>query len=94
MRQTQITDILSIGDRQPLTLIGGPCVIESADFTLKMAEEIQKICDRLKISFIFKSSFELHLIISFLLKSPIEIYLGMNRKRGLRSRKTSGLVLE
>lgn len=58
MRQTQITDILSIGDRQPLTLIGGPCVIESADFTLKMAEEIQKICDRLKISFIFKSSFD------------------------------------
>lgn len=58
MHQTQITDTLSIGDRQPLTLIGGPCVIEAADFTLKMAEEIQKICDRLKISFIFKSSFD------------------------------------
>ena len=58
MTLSQITDTLSIGDRQPLTLIGGPCVIESEDFTLKMAEEIRKICDRLNISFIFKSSFD------------------------------------
>lgn len=58
MHQTQVTNMLSIGDRQPLTLIGGPCVIESEDFTLKMAEEIYKICDRLGISFIFKSSFD------------------------------------
>ena len=58
MHQTKITDTLSIGDRHPLTLIGGPCVIESEEFTLKMAEEIHKICDRLKISFIFKSSFD------------------------------------
>ena len=58
MTQARITDALSIGDRQPLTLIGGPCVIETADFTLKMAEEIAKICDRLNISFIFKSSFD------------------------------------
>ncbi|MGL4617450.1 MAG: 3-deoxy-8-phosphooctulonate synthase, partial [Chroococcidiopsis sp.] len=41
-----------------LTLIGGPCVIESGDFTLKMAEEIAKVCDRLGVSFIFKSSFD------------------------------------
>jgi 2-dehydro-3-deoxyphosphooctonate aldolase (KDO 8-P synthase) len=58
MTRTQITETLSIGDRQPLTLIGGPCVIESEDFTLKMAEEIQKICDRINIAFIFKSSFD------------------------------------
>ncbi|PSB08084.1 3-deoxy-8-phosphooctulonate synthase [Pleurocapsa sp. CCALA 161] len=58
MTYIQITDTISIGDRQPLTLIGGPCVIESEDFTLKMAEEIRQICDRLKISFIFKSSFD------------------------------------
>lgn len=58
MTRAQITDTLSIGDRCPLTLIGGPCVIESEDFTLKMAEEIYKVCDRLKIPFIFKSSFD------------------------------------
>jgi len=58
MIQTQITDELTIGDRCPLALIGGPCVIESADFTLKMATGIKKICDRLKIPFVFKSSFD------------------------------------
>ncbi len=58
MTYAQITDTVSIGDRQPLALIGGPCVIESEDFTLKMAEEIRKVCDRLDISFIFKSSFD------------------------------------
>ncbi len=56
--QTQITPNLFIGDDAPLTLIGGPCVIESEDFTLKMAEEINKVCQRLKINFIFKSSFD------------------------------------
>ena len=55
---SQITDTLSIGDRSALTLIGGPCVIESEDFTLKMAESIAKICDRLDVPFIFKSSFD------------------------------------
>ncbi len=54
----QITETLAIGDRQPLTLIGGPCVIESEDFTLKMAESIAKIVDRLGIQYIFKSSFD------------------------------------
>jgi 2-dehydro-3-deoxyphosphooctonate aldolase (KDO 8-P synthase) len=58
MTSAQITNTISIGDNSPLTLIGGPCVIESEDFTLKMAEEIRKVCDRLKISFIFKSSFD------------------------------------
>jgi 2-dehydro-3-deoxyphosphooctonate aldolase (KDO 8-P synthase) len=56
--QVQITNSLTIGDRCPLALIGGPCVIEGGDFTLKMAEEIAKVCDRLGISFIFKSSFD------------------------------------
>ncbi|HEY9751189.1 MAG TPA: 3-deoxy-8-phosphooctulonate synthase [Allocoleopsis sp.] len=58
MIQTQITDSITIGDGCPLALIGGPCVIESEDFTLKMAEQIAQVCDRLGISFIFKSSFD------------------------------------
>jgi 2-dehydro-3-deoxyphosphooctonate aldolase (KDO 8-P synthase) len=58
MIQTQITDTITIGDDCPLTLIGGPCVIESEDFTLKMAEQIAQVCDRLGISFIFKASFD------------------------------------
>jgi 2-dehydro-3-deoxyphosphooctonate aldolase (KDO 8-P synthase) len=58
MHNIQVTDALQIGEGQPLALIAGPCVIESADFTLKMATEIRKITDRLGISFIFKSSFD------------------------------------
>lgn len=58
MIQTSITDTLCIGDGCPLALIGGPCVIESEDFTLKMAEGIRKVCDRLQIPLIFKSSFD------------------------------------
>ena len=58
MIQTRITETLVIGDQQPLALIAGPCVIESESFTLKMAEAIAKICARLNMPFIFKSSFD------------------------------------
>lgn len=58
MKPVQITETIVIGDGHPLALIGGPCVIESEDFTLKMAEGIRKICDRLHMPLIFKSSFD------------------------------------
>ena len=41
-----------------LPLIGGPCVIESRDHSLKIAESIISITDALNIPFIFKSSFD------------------------------------
>ena len=56
--QTQIAGRFSIGDGQPLALLAGPCVIESEDFTLKMAEAIKEVCDRLGVNLIFKSSFD------------------------------------
>ncbi len=58
MIQARITETLVIGDQQPLALIAGPCVIESESFTLNMAEAIAKICARLEMPFIFKSSFD------------------------------------
>ncbi|MBW4441681.1 MAG: 3-deoxy-8-phosphooctulonate synthase [Plectolyngbya sp. WJT66-NPBG17] len=58
MNSATITSNITIGEGHPLTLIGGPCVIESEDFTLKMADEIKQVCDRLSIPFIFKSSFD------------------------------------
>jgi 2-dehydro-3-deoxyphosphooctonate aldolase (KDO 8-P synthase) len=58
MIRTQITDTMAAGDGCPLVLLGGPCVIESEAFTLKMAEQIRKVTDRLGVSFIFKSSFD------------------------------------
>jgi len=58
MVQANITDNITVGDGHPLTFIGGPCVIESEDFVLKMASAIRQICDRLGINYIFKSSFD------------------------------------
>ena len=41
-----------VGKYNPLVFIGGPCAIESKDHSLKMASRINKICERLKISFV------------------------------------------
>jgi len=42
--------------KNSLPLIAGPCVIESRDHVLKMAESISKITQSLNIPFVFKSS--------------------------------------
>ncbi|UCE62454.1 MAG: 3-deoxy-8-phosphooctulonate synthase [Phycisphaerales bacterium] len=42
----------------PLALIAGPCVIESRDHTLRLAEAIQRVCRELDAPFIFKASFD------------------------------------
>ncbi len=41
-----------------MVLIAGPCVIESAAGTLKIAETIRKITSRLGVPFVFKASFD------------------------------------
>ena len=38
------------------TLIAGPCVIESRDLALEVAERVKEITDRLGIRYIFKAS--------------------------------------
>ena len=47
-----------VGIDQPLFLIAGPCVIESEDMTLRVADELKNVCMRLDVPFIFKSSFD------------------------------------
>ena len=41
-----------------LGIITGPCVIESRDHSLRMANEIKKISDNIELPIIFKSSFD------------------------------------
>jgi len=41
----------------PLVLIAGPCVIESRDHCLFMAEKLKKLAQKFDVSLIFKSSF-------------------------------------
>lgn len=48
---------LEIGER-PFVFIGGPCVIEGEEITLKIAEELKNITEKLSIPFIFKSSYD------------------------------------
>lgn len=47
-----------VGLEQPLFLIAGPCVIESEQLALDTASELQQICRKLQIAFIYKSSFD------------------------------------
>jgi len=47
-----------IGLNKPFFLIAGPCVIESEQFSIDTAGQIQAICKELHIPFIYKSSFD------------------------------------
>lgn len=78
MNSVKITDSLFIGEGYPLTVIAGPCVIESEDFTLKMADAIAKVCDRLKLQFIFKSSFDKAN------RTSVDSFRGQSMEEGLR----------
>lgn len=57
-REIEVNRETSIGGFQGFFLIGGPCVIESEEHTLKLASEIKKICDEVRVPFIFKASFD------------------------------------
>lgn len=48
----------NIGLEHPFFLIAGPCVIESEALILDTAHELKAITEKLKIPFIFKSSFD------------------------------------
>ena len=48
---------VEVGNDKPLVFIGGPCAIESRDHAFKMAEKIQKVCNKLKIPWIYKSCY-------------------------------------
>ena len=68
---------IKIGAGNSLFLIAGPCVIESQDHALFMAEEIKKICEDLRIPFIFKASYDKAN------RSSIQSYRGPGLEKGL-----------
>jgi 2-dehydro-3-deoxyphosphooctonate aldolase (KDO 8-P synthase) len=49
---------IRIGDKNPLALIAGPCVIESEMSCLQVAQRLKDICDKADVPFIFKSSYD------------------------------------
>ncbi len=76
MRQISVRNI-KIGDKSPLLLIAGPCVIESETSCLDTAKKIKDIAQGLDIPFIFKSSFDKANRLS------IDSYRGPGLKKGL-----------
>jgi 2-dehydro-3-deoxyphosphooctonate aldolase (KDO 8-P synthase) len=46
------------GKNAPLFVIAGPCVIENESMVLRTAETLAAVCDRLRLPFIFKSSYD------------------------------------
>jgi 2-dehydro-3-deoxyphosphooctonate aldolase (KDO 8-P synthase) len=49
---------LAISNTNPFVLIAGPCVLESRDHAMMMAENLTTLCNTLDISLIYKTSFD------------------------------------
>lgn len=68
---------ISIGDRNHLILIAGPCVIESEKLCLDTAKRIKDVALKLGVPYIFKSSFDKANRLS------LDSYRGPGLKKGL-----------
>ncbi len=73
----KVNNIL-FGDKHPLVLIAGPCVIESEDECCRLAEEIKEIASKTKIPFIFKASYDKAN------RTSIKSYRGPGVKKGIK----------
>ena len=49
---------IKIGNELPMTLIAGPCQLETEGHAVMIASNLAKICDEEKINFVFKGSFD------------------------------------
>jgi len=77
-KEFDVTSDVTIGGKSPFFLIAGPCVIESEEHILKMAEKINNICVKLGVNYIFKASFDKAN------RSSIDSYRGPGLETGLR----------
>ena len=68
---------VEIGGGAPLALIAGPCVIEGRDSALRHAQAIRNIATRLRVPFIYKSSYDKAN------RTSIDAYRGLGRDEGL-----------
>ena len=53
----EMTEVLRL-DSTPLFLIGGPCVIESAEVCLEIGAALKAACDATGVAYVFKASFD------------------------------------
>jgi 2-dehydro-3-deoxyphosphooctonate aldolase (KDO 8-P synthase) len=57
MKTVQVAD-LNIGNDKPLTIIAGPCQLESADHAQMIAGKMKEACDAFGAQYVFKASFD------------------------------------
>ena len=57
MNNLELRDF-TIGNSEPMTLMGGVNVLESRDLAMEVAEKFKVISDKLNINYIFKGSFD------------------------------------
>ena len=69
---------LKLGTGQKLFLIAGPCVIESERHAMKMAERIARVARDLKVSTIFKASYDKAN------RTSVESFRGPGLRQGLK----------
>ena len=67
-----------VGLHRPLFLIAGPCVVESEQLQIDVAGRLKDICARLKVPFIFKSSYDKAN------RSSAQSFRGLGMDEGLR----------
>ena len=48
----------ALSSARRFTLIAGPCVIENEKICVKVAESLQRTCERLGITYVFKASYD------------------------------------
>jgi len=58
IRIADLGEGVRVGNSHPLTLIAGPCVIESRQLALEVAGSVAEICRRLGVQYVFKASFD------------------------------------
>ena len=58
VRSAKVGNAVMVGSGKPLTLIAGPCVIESRDLVFEVAEAVNAVCKKLGVQYIFKASFD------------------------------------
>jgi 2-dehydro-3-deoxyphosphooctonate aldolase (KDO 8-P synthase) len=78
MGKEVIVGDVRIGGANPITLIAGPCVIESEASAMRHAKALKTIADRLSIPFIFKASYDKAN------RTSINSYRGPGLKKGLK----------
>ncbi len=67
-----------VGNREPLFVIAGPCVIESEALVMEVATTLREVTDRLGVPYVFKASFDKAN------RTSVNSYRGLGLAEGLR----------